>query len=166
MKERNNYISCFKKVNGLRLVDPNENLAKVYLRKSKSALHMLSSAIEKQENEWILDISYYAKYFVIYALFIKIGIKSEIHDCTIFALKKLFVNLGIIREEIYKELEKSRDLRVDALYYDKSFGEKEILGRAETAPDFCLEIEEIYEKISEQEMYRIRAEFMKMKSLI
>jgi len=164
MKEkRNNYDFCFKKAGGLKLISPNENLAKVYLRKSNSALNMLSSAIEKQESEWILDTSYYAKYFAVYALFMKAGIKSEIHDCTIFALRKLFSGRGILKEEICEELEKSRDLRVDALYYNKDFGKEEIMKRAKTAPDFCLEVEQVIEKISSRDISSIRAEFIKLR---
>src|SRR3989344_2202533 len=94
---------CFRKLRGLRIINPNENLVRVYTRKSKSALNMLNSAIEKQEYEWILDISYYAKYFIVYALFMKAGVKSEIHDCTIFALKSLFIEQGIVDEDIYEE---------------------------------------------------------------
>src|SRR3989338_1769699 len=141
--KKDDYSFCFKKASGLKLVNPNERLAEIYKRKSRSALNMLESAVEKQENEWILDISYYAKYFIAYALFMKAGIKSEIHDCTIFALNSLFVEEMIIDKEIYEELEKSKDLRVGALYYDKDFGMKEILKRAETAPEFCLKVEPI-----------------------
>jgi len=91
MKEKdNNFAFCFKKASGLKLISPNDNLVEVYKRKSRSALNMLNSAIEKDEDEWILDTSYYAKYFMAYALFMKAGIKSEIHDCTIFALKSIF----------------------------------------------------------------------------
>src|SRR4030042_7096511 len=138
MKEKkNNYSFCFKKTGGLKLVNPNERLVEVYKKKSRSALNMLESAKEKQENEWILDTSYYAKYFMIYALFMKVGIKSEIHDCTIFALKSIFHDVGLISSEICKDIKDSRDLRVGSLYYDKDFGKDEILKKANTSPDFC-----------------------------
>ncbi len=163
MKEKNDYNFCFRKAGGLKLIEPNENLVNVYGRKFKSALNILSSAIEKQEGEWILDTSYYAKYFIIYALFMKAGIKSEIHDCTIFALRKLFVDEGFIREDIHKELEKSRDLRVDSLYYDKDFGKEKIMKRAKVAPGFCLEVEEVIEKISQEEINKIRNKFAELK---
>jgi hypothetical protein len=68
------YSFCFKKAAGLKLVVPSNNLVEVYKRKSLSALNMLKSAIEKQEDEWILETSYYARYFMIYSLFMKVGI--------------------------------------------------------------------------------------------
>lgn len=164
MKEKKDKFSyCFKKLSGLKLDIPNDNLVEVYKRKSKSALNMLNSAKEKQENEWILDTAYYAKYFIVYALFMKVGIKSEIHDCTIFALKRLFVTVGIIDEDIYKELEKSRELRVDALYYDKDLNKEQIIQNADVTPEFCLKVESILERISREDINNIREEFKKLK---
>src|SRR3989344_9523203 len=103
-EKKDSHLFCFKKTGGLKIVNPNERLVEVYKKKSRSALNMLESAKEKQEDEWILDTSYYAKYFMAYALFMKVGIKSEIHDCTIFALKSIFKELGIISEELCKDL--------------------------------------------------------------
>src|SRR3989344_8078647 len=165
MKEnKNDFGFCFKKAGGLNLISPNENLVKVYKRKSRSALNMLQSAIEKKEDEWILDTSYYAKYFMVYALFMKVGIKSEIHDCTIFALKSLFVEEDIIDNNTYEELEKSKDLRVGALYYDKDFGKEEILKRAKTAPEFCLKVESILDKITKEDIDKVRKKFEFLKN--
>ena len=57
MREDNReFAFCFKKAKGLRLISPNKNLVEVYKKKSRSALNMLSSAIEKGEDEWILDM--------------------------------------------------------------------------------------------------------------
>jgi len=162
-KEENDFAFCFKKIGGLKLISPNENLVNVYKRKSKSALNMLNAAKEKHENDWILDTSYYAKYFIIYSLFMKVGIKSGIHDCTIVALKALFVDLGIISKEIYEELLKSKELRVGSLYYDKDFGREEILKRAEIAPGFCLKVEAVIDNLSKADIAKVRKKFEELK---
>lgn len=167
MKEKNDdYSFCFKKASGLKPITPNENLVRVYKRKSKSALNMLESAKEKREDDWILDTSYYAKYFMTYALFMKAGIKSEIHDCTIFALKSLFCDSGIIGPELCKDLSDSRDLRVGSLYYDKDFGKDEILKKANTAPNFCLEVESIVDNLSKEDIIKIRKMFDNVKKSV
>lgn len=164
MKEKkDDFGFCFKKVSGLNLISSNENLVNVYKRKSRSALNMLQSAIEKKEDEWILDTSYYAKYFIVYALFMKVGIKSEIHDCTIFALESIFCDLGIISSNLCKDLSDSRDLRVGSLYYDKDFGKNEILNKANTTPNFCLEIESIVDNLSKEDISKIRKMFEEVK---
>jgi uncharacterized protein (UPF0332 family) len=158
-KKKADFSFCFKKTGGLKLDAPNETLVEVYKRKSQSALNMLNSAKEKQEDDWVLDTSYYAKYFIVYALFMKAGIKSKIHDCTIFGLKSLFVDEGIISEEIYAELERSKDLRVGALYYDKDFGKEEILKRAKVSPEFCLKVESIIDTISNDDIEKVRKKY-------
>lgn len=160
MKKRFDW--CLKQTKGLKLIDKNENLMKVYLKKSRSALNMLSSAIEKHELEWILDTSYYSKYFAVYALFMKTGIKCEIHDCTIEALKILFVNEKIIPEDLYTELEESKTLRVDALYYNKEIGKTAIMQRADIAGDFCLKIEKIINQIKDEQIETVRKKFLRL----
>ncbi len=157
--EKENLTWCFKKERGLKIIETNENLVKTYLKKSKSALNMLNSAISKDELDWVLDTSYYAKYFSVYALFMKIGIKCEIHDCTISALK-IFVEEGICTKEIYEELEKSKELRINALYYEKEFGRQDIIERADKTPDFCLKIEKIINNITNDEINSIRNKFI------
>ncbi|HLC31621.1 MAG TPA: hypothetical protein VJK51_03055 [Candidatus Nanoarchaeia archaeon] len=164
MKEKKDDFSyCFKKAAGLKLIDSNSNLVEVYKRKSRSALHMLSASKEKEENEWILETSYYAKYFMVYSLFMKSGIKSEIHDCTIFALKSLFVDLGIVSQDLYEDVSRSRELRIGSLYYDKDFGKEVILNVANTAPDFCLKMESIIDHLSQDDSVKIRETFEKLK---
>lgn len=162
-EKKDDFAFCFKKSSGLRLIAQNENLVEVYKRKSRSALNMLVPSKEKEEDEWILETSYYAKYFMIYALFMKTGIKSEIHDCTIFALKSIFADLNIISSEICEDLSDSRDLRVGSLYYDKDFGKDKILEKADTAPNFCLKVESIIDRISKEDIAKVRKKFEEVK---
>ena len=97
---------------------------------------------------------------MVYALFMKAGIKCEIHDCTSSALKKFFVEEKIVPYELYDELCKSKDLRVGALYYNKDFGAEQILLRADATADFCLKVEEIIQNISEEDIKKIREKFV------
>src|SRR3989344_903992 len=160
MKEKKDDFSyCFKKAAGLKLIDSNSNLVEVYKRKSRSALHMLSASKEKEENEWILETSYYAKYFMVYSLFMKSGIKSEIHDCTIFALNSIFVELEMVDKDVYEDVSRSRELRIGSLYYDKDFGKERILSAASTAPKFCLKVESVIDKLSKEDILELRKKF-------
>ena len=165
-KKKDDFSYCFKKVVGLKIITPNDNLVEVYKRKSRSALNMLESSKEKEEDEWILETSYYSKYFMIYSLFMKVGIKSEIHDCTIFALNSIFVELGIVDKDVYDDLSNSRELRVGSLYYDKDFGKERILKAASTAPNFCLKIESVIEKLSKEDIAKVRKKFDELKKIV
>lgn len=132
-------------------------MAKVFLTKADSALSMLDSAVGKNETDWIITASYYAKYFSFYAILAKCGIKCEIHDCTLSAMKFLFVNSGIIANDLYEDLNRSKGLRVDMQYYPCSEAEKkEALALAKTAPDFVLKMQETCWKMHSADIRRIR----------
>ena len=76
----------------------------------------------------------------------------------------MFVEERIVDKDIYEELEKSKDLRVGALYYDKDFGREEILKRAKTAPEFCLKIESVLDKITKEDVEKTRKKFNVLKN--
>ena len=98
---------CLKQSKGIRLVKPSENLMKAYFQKSRNALKSMEVNAKSGITEWAVSASYYAKYFAVYALLSKIGVKCEIHDCTIALfttyssiafLLKLFKNLSSPRK--------------------------------------------------------------------
>ena len=148
---------CWKQKRGIKLEEPNDNLCKAYIEKAKSALNMLDSAIEKEEIDWITTTAYYSRYFVLYALLQKCGIKSEIHDCTISLMQFLLVEENIVEEQFYSELLLAKDLRVDTQYYVTEQIDKEKLKTdSATARNFVLKIEEVIENITETQIQKIR----------
>lgn len=158
-KEPKSHVSwCWKQKRGIKLEEPNDNLCKAYIEKAKSALNMLDSAIEKDENDWIATTAYYSRYFVFYALLQKCGVKSEIHDCTISLMHFLFVEENIIKEPLHAELLLSKDLRVDTQYYVTEQIDKEKLKTdSATARNFVLKMEEVIENITETQIIKIEA---------
>jgi len=83
---------CLNTKNGLELIEPNENLAKAYLNKSEDALRAASALHDNKD--WRISSLYYTQYFSLYAILMKIGVKCEIHSCTLafmeFLLKDFF----------------------------------------------------------------------------
>lgn len=65
--------------------------------------------------EWVISTSYYAKYFVVYALFAKLGVKSEIHSCTIALFDYLFG--GSVPPDLVEDFRRSRKDRIETQYY-------------------------------------------------
>ncbi len=148
---------CWKQKRGIKLEEPNDNLCKAYIKKAKSALNMLDSAIEKDEIDWIATTAYYSRYFVLYALLQKCGIKSEIHDCTISLMHFLFVEDNFIDKELYAELLLAKDLRVDTQYYVTEQIDKEKLkSDSATARNFVLKMEELIENVTENQIKTTR----------
>ena len=118
---------------------------------------MLDSAIEKNEIDWVATTAYYSRYFVLYALLQKCGIKSEIHDCTISLMHFLFVDEDIIPKELYTELLLAKDLRVDAQYYvTEQIDEEKLKADSATVRNFVLKMEEVIENITDLQIKKTR----------
>lgn len=101
---------CLKQKDGIKLVEPNENLSKAHMERAKSDLKI----IEKQDKVWKVVVSYYAYYNAFYAVLLKFGIKCEIHSCTIHLLG-YFENLKGFQDF----LGDLKDNRTDTQYYLK-----------------------------------------------
>ena len=155
---------CLKQKKGLRLEEPNPVLGREYLKKAQGSLNMLSAAIEREEEEWIATIAYYARYYAVYALFQRCGIISEIHDCTLSAFGCLFEGEGITDKGLYEEIILSKDNRIDAQYYVvDEMDVKRLKEDTEKARRFVLALEETLNRLSDETIEKVR---QKLKSLL
>jgi uncharacterized protein (UPF0332 family) len=100
-------VWCFKQKRGIRLIEPNQNLTKGYLKKATDALNTMTATMQINETEWTATTAYYARYFALYALLMKIGAKSEIHDCTI-NIAQLLANNNILQQKLIDEIEQAK----------------------------------------------------------
>jgi len=154
---KSHILWCWKQKRGIKLEGPNDTLCKVYIKKAKSSLNMLESAVEKNEIDWISSTAYYARYFAFYALLQKCGIKSEIHDCTISLLKFLFVKDNLIENHFYNELQLAKELRVDTQYYvTEDIDLDKLKEDSQTAGSFVLNMEEVIENITDSQINTVR----------
>ncbi len=136
MKDRTIFW-CLKQKKGIRIIQPNENLTRAYLKKAISALNTMNAALEIRETDWITTTAYYARYFALYALLMKIGIKSEIHDCSI-AVARLLAERGILREDLVSDISDSKQVRIDTQYYvERELDQASIRRNVEDAADSC-----------------------------
>lgn len=150
---------CAKARNGIAIVEPSENLAKAYLGKAQNALKSMDINAKSEIIDWFVSTSYYAKYFAVYALFSKIGIKCEIHDCTIALFEYLFK--GEVPQELIEEIKVSKNDRIEAQYYtDKVY--VDIEGVAFQAKNFVLEMERIIEGTTNDKIRHLRTEVSKL----
>lgn len=109
---------CCKQKSGLKIDNPNENLAREYLQSAEETLSILHD-IRGKSNIWLATTKYYCEYFSVYALLQRIEVKCEIHDCTI-EIARLLENLHIIPNGFSMKLEEDKNLRIDNQYYLKN----------------------------------------------
>ncbi len=147
---------CFKQKKGIRLIEPNENLAEEYMRSAEETLVVLSN-IKEKSNMWLATTKYYCEYFAVYALLMKLGIKSEIHDCTIEVARFLEIE-GILPKGTAKLLENDKELRIDNQYYLKN---RKVVIDFNKLRDFILMIKGKINSITNEETHEIRRKLEK-----
>lgn len=154
--EDRSIIWCLKQKRGIRIIDPNENLVKEYLRKATGSLNTMNAALQINETEWIMTTAYYARYFALYALLMKLGVKSEIHDCSI-AVASLLAREGILTENLVNDISQAKEMRVDVQYYvTRELEQGKVRRNVESARKFVLEIEKAIENITTEQIESIR----------
>jgi len=136
---------CLNQSKGIRRVNPSQNLAKAYMQKSRTAMKSMEVNAKANIVEWAVSASYYAKYFAVYALFSRIGIKCEIHDCTIALFNFLFGD--DVSSEVIQELKQSKKDRVEVQYYTREvkMDTAKLLSQTKF---FVLEIEKIIDSLN------------------
>jgi uncharacterized protein (UPF0332 family) len=118
----------------------------------------MTAALQIKETDWTATTASYARYFALYALLMKIGVKSEIHDCTINVAKLLSKN-GILNPRSIDDITKAKQTRIDTQYYvEKEQSQTDIKNNVEAARKFVLEIEKTIENITPEQINSIRAQ--------
>ena len=143
---------CKKQSKGIKLIEPNDNLCEEYLKNAEESMKVLRSIYATQSNIWLATTKYYIEYFAIYSILMKIGVKCEIHECTL-SLVKFLEDKNLFKKGTYKILEKDKELRIDNQYYLKN---KKVDIDFNKLSEFLLNIREVISKLTEDDIERIR----------
>ncbi|MBI2543422.1 MAG: HEPN domain-containing protein [Candidatus Aenigmarchaeota archaeon] len=144
---------CIQTKGGIELVEPNSNLANGYILKAEESLEALRKV--KGNRDWTVSTAYYSMYFSLYAILMKIGVRCEMHACTIEFMKK-FLSSHFSPTECRFVLD-SLQARIDTQYYvDRKVEDKFVNEMIVTAPKFLVKCKEILTKIKESEVNTIR----------
>jgi uncharacterized protein (UPF0332 family) len=143
---------CLKQKDGISLIEPSQNLAEAYIRKAEDSLESMRVNIIK---EWKISTAYYTMYFSLYALLMRIGVKCEIHSCTL-EFARLFLKEYLNEEEI-EFLKDSLKARVDSQYYvDRTVPDNQFEEMIKKAPRLHVKCKTILLQLNEDEIKGIR----------
>jgi uncharacterized protein (UPF0332 family) len=140
------------KKQGMKLIEPNDNLSEEYYKSAEETLRVTNLIKNSGSNMWLATQKYYTEYLAAYSLLMKIGIKSEIHSCTI-EIVQLLEKEKIIDFEFGKFLEEDKELRIDNQYYLKN---KPVDFDSKKLSDILLKIRNILDNITDTDIKRIR----------
>src|SRR3989338_4948208 len=146
---------CAGKKEGLALIEPNSNLAEAYTKKAEEALESMRLNTIK---DWKISTAYYTIYFSLYSLLVRVGIKCEIHSCTIEFAKQFLREY--FNEEELTFTEDSLKARIDSQYYvDRTVPDSQYNKMVELAPEFLVKCKSILIKLNEKKINEIRKKF-------
>lgn len=142
---------CLNQKKGIKLIEPNDNLFTEYVQTAEETLEILKT-IKGKSKVWLATTKYYCEYFSFYALLMKVGIKCEIHECTI-KLCKVFEELKVVPEGYSKILDEDKQLRIDNQYYLKN---REVPIDYDKIVNFVITLKSIGIKLSTDKIEEIR----------
>lgn len=143
---------CKRQEKGITLIGPNENLSEEYYQCAEESVKVLRSIQGTQSNMWLATTKYYVEYFAVYSLLMKIGIKCEIHDCTL-ALTGFLEKESVVKHGTFKILDDDKDLRIDNQYYLKN---RPVNIDFDQLSEFMLSIKESLNKLNIDKITEIR----------
>ncbi len=144
---------CKKQAHGIKFIEPNENLAQEYIQTAEETLQILK-IIQNKSRIWLATTKYYCEYFSIYALLMRLGIKCEIHECTI-EIAQVLEKIKVIPPGYSALLNEDKKLRIDNQYYLKN---REVKIDYQNMLEFVLKMKDIVHKLTIEEIMRIRKE--------
>ena len=150
---------CFRQRDGIKLIESNSNLAEGYLKMAEDALGTMN-----RERNYSLRFSisacYYSMYYSLYAVLMKIGVKCEIHSCTLKFMEEFLS--GFYSKEDIRIIGKAFDCRNAIQYYVDSVLQKSdsdfIISKS---PFFYSKSKDILTNLNEHQINKIREDISK-----
>ena len=137
---------------GMKLVESSNNLSEEYFRSAEETLRVTNLIKNSGSNMWLATQKYYTEYLAAYSLLMKIGVKTEIHSCTIDVIR-LLEKEKIVDFNFSQILEHDKELRTDNQYYLKN---RPVDFDSKKLADLLLKIREIINKMTSSQIGRIR----------
>jgi len=157
----NRLLWCAQLKHGIGLTEPSDNLAAAYLKKAEEALDAMHTVHAK---DWKISTGYYSMYFSLYAVFMKIGIRSENHICSLEIMRQL-LHQYFKADEIEK-LKRAQKSRIECQYYTSQDVPDILSGELmKDVPLFLVRCKGIMNRLTERDIARLREDFKNQLSL-
>jgi len=150
---------CFKIRNGLKIVEPSEDISGSYIRYAEKTLSKINDLIDEEDFLWVSIRIYYCAYYSLYSFLQKIGIKSGNHDCSIELVKEL------IKEDFIGDISLFRQDRIDAQYYLQINQKKNLLNNYKKVKFFYLKFKEIVDSLNKDKAEKFITQTRKLKGI-
>lgn len=144
---------CLKQKGGIELVEGNKNMAESYVKMAEESINVLTGV--EPSRIWTATTSYYIFYYSLYAVMLRIGIKCEIHSCSLEFMKR-YLNEFYDKKDI-ELIEKAFEARINLQYYaDRPVDEESIEAVRRYCKTFFIKTKDILANITEKQINEIR----------
>ncbi|MCX6707543.1 MAG: hypothetical protein NT001_05390 [Candidatus Woesearchaeota archaeon] len=144
---------CLAQKNGIQLAEPNKNMSQSYIKMAEESIAILSG-VEKSRI-WTATTSYYIFYYSLYSLMLRIGVKCEIHSCSLEFMKQ-FLHEFYNKKDI-DMMNTAFSARIDLQYYsDRPVDESAIKEIKAYCKDFYIKTKKSLSIINEDQVNAIR----------
>lgn len=135
-------------------------MANSYLKMAEESIYALDKV--KESNIWTATTAYYIFYYSLYSLMLRIGIKCEIHSCSLEFMKEYLKELYNNKDK--EMINKAFSARIDLQYYsDRPVDEKIIQEVKKYCKDFYIKTKDVLSGITENQIDLIRKKLEKIK---
>ncbi len=144
---------CLRQKGGLELAEENQNMAESYTKMAEESINVLSGV--KKSRIWTATAAYYIFYYSLYSVMLRIGVKCEIHSCSLEFMKQHL-------SEFYgkKDAEmigKAFEARISLQYYaDRPVDGTVIAEVSRHCKEFFIRTKDILSNITENQVLQIR----------
>lgn len=143
---------CFNR--WARVIESNDDLASAYLQKARHDLVVLRS-IPSEDREWKAAAAYYARYHVLTALLLRVGVECKDHNCSLKITESLFS--GVIHSDLFREIKEAKRQRIDLQYYtDRNVEKDKFEQNIEKVDDFVGKLQQVVESMTREDIEHIR----------
>ena len=144
---------CKKQKRGIEIIEPNPNMADSYIKMAEESIEALNAV--KNSKMWTAVTSYYVFYQSLYALMLRIGIKCEIHSCSLQFMTEYLQDT--YNRQDTDSIKKAFDARNDLQYYaNRPVDDKIIEDTSKYCKQFYIKTKDALAKITESQINTIR----------
>ena len=144
---------CIKQKGGIELTEGNQNMAESYIKMAEESIKVLAGV--EPSRIWTATTTYYIFYYSLYAVMLRIGIKCEIHSCSLEFMKR-YLN-GFYDKKDVEMIEKAFEARINLQYYaDRPVDDAVILEARKYCKIFFIKTKDIFSNITERQISEAR----------
>lgn len=108
---------------GLKIIDPNEDLAKGHIDKADHNLVVMADLNKLGHSDWVVVVAYYSMYHSATAILAKIGLDSKDHATTVAILEYFFgkkIEKSLLEKfnELKEKKENTQIIKIEEKYID------------------------------------------------